>query len=61
MLVFNGRDLIFFRAANMELCFVFVLETVVIIQEYFSYFWAEQKVFSASRPAPPVSRMGGWE
>lgn len=45
----------------MELCFVFVLQRVLIIKAYFSYCWAEEKVFSAFHTAPPVSRMGGWE
>ena len=37
VLVLAGIELIFFIVASMGLCFGFVLETVLIIQGYFSY------------------------
>ena len=40
VLVLAGTELIFFIVANMGLCFGFVLKTVLIIQECFSYCWA---------------------
>ena len=37
VLVLAGIELIFFIVASMGLCFGFVLETVLIIQECFCY------------------------
>lgn len=39
-LVLAEVKLVFFTVADMRLCFVFVLETVVIMWGYFPYCWA---------------------
>lgn len=45
----------------LVLCFGFVLKTLLIIQECFSYCWAvliESRPFSVSHSTPPASRLG---
>ena len=61
MLLLAGAELILFTVASRRLCFEFVLETVLIIQDIFAV--AEQclhrfKAFSTSHCNPPARRLG---
>jgi len=61
MLVLAGIQLFFFIVVSAELCFGFVLKTVLIVQGCFSYYWAvltqSQGLFCP--PHGPTSKWAG--
>lgn len=59
VLVLIGTELIFFTAACMGLCFVFVLEMLLIVQRCFLYCRAALKQSQSPHPIPPARRLGG--
>lgn len=57
VLVLIGTELILFTAASMGLCFVFVLEMLLIVQRCFHYC---REALKQSQGPHPTSEEAGW-